>query len=42
MKRFYTAELERFVEEQYVDDLENPFYKFDPILLYPPEGEEVE
>jgi hypothetical protein len=34
MKHFYTPELERFVEERYADDLNNPYFQFSPIQLY--------
>lgn len=42
MKRYYTPDLERFVERQYADDLNNPFFQFDPLILYPPEEGVVE
>mmetsp|Transcript_4243 Transcript_4243/g.5508 ORF Transcript_4243/g.5508 Transcript_4243/m.5508 type:complete len:378 (-) Transcript_4243:158-1291(-) len=32
---YYTPELEKFVEEQYADDLHNPYFHFSPLTLFP-------
>jgi hypothetical protein len=37
MKKYYTPELEGFVERKYADDLQNPFFSFTPIKLFPDE-----
>jgi hypothetical protein len=34
LRRYYTPDLERFVEERYADDLNNPYFHFSPIQLY--------
>jgi hypothetical protein len=35
MRKYYTPELEEFVERKYYDDLNNPFFKFKDIKLFP-------
>ncbi len=42
LKRYYTPELEQFVESRYEDDLNNPFFHFHPIVLYLPTENEIE
>merc|ERR1719453_1764857 len=34
MLGYYTPELERFVEEHYSDDLNNPYFDFEPVQLF--------
>jgi hypothetical protein len=34
MLQYYTPELERFVEEHYSDDLNNPYFDFEPLQLF--------
>jgi len=38
MLKYYTPELERYVEERYADDLSNPYFRFSPIKLFPEEA----
>jgi len=35
LRKYYTPELEIFVEEQYKNDFNNPYFDFNPIELYP-------
>ena len=35
MRKYYTPELEEFVEHKYYDDLNNPFFKFKDVQLFP-------
>ena len=35
LKKFYTPELERFVEKQYEKDYNNPYFHFAPMTLFP-------
>ena len=39
LKRYYTPQLEQFVEERYADDYNNPFFSFTPIRLFQEEEE---
>ena len=32
---FYTQELETFVEDRYADDLNNPYFSFEEMILFP-------
>ena len=34
LRRYYTPELEKFIEERYADDLNNPYFQFSPLKLY--------
>ena len=33
-KKFYTPEIERIVEERYVKDLHNPYFRFEEIKIF--------
>eukprot|EP00558_Chaetoceros_sp_UNC1202_P007240 CAMPEP_0197248216 /NCGR_PEP_ID=MMETSP1429-20130617/36451_1 /TAXON_ID=49237 /ORGANISM="Chaetoceros sp., Strain UNC1202" /LENGTH=117 /DNA_ID=CAMNT_0042709345 /DNA_START=146 /DNA_END=499 /DNA_ORIENTATION=- len=39
MLSYYTPELERFVEQHYADDYNNPYYQFSDMKLFPEEEE---
>ncbi len=34
MMEYYTPELERMVEERYAEDIDNPYFKFEPFKLF--------
>jgi hypothetical protein len=34
MRQYYTPDLEKFVEQRYADDLNNPYFQLTPIKLY--------
>jgi hypothetical protein len=34
MRQYYTPDLEKFVEQHYADDLNNPYFQFSPIKLF--------